>query len=555
MSFVSNRYQQVGFDNMYIQISDRTKKYIQNTWAGAFAERVFPYINEERFAVLYSDNPCSRPNTPVNFIIGALLLKEMMGLTDDELMGNIMTDVKYQYALHTTGYKEQPISDRTFSRFREKLYRYEQETGQDLIKEEIMALSDKMIAFMKISPNVKRMDSVMIASNCKKMSRLEIVYTCISNLTHLMQKEGKEGLLTERLALYLKDEHKNQTLYYSKTGDLELNLTKALEDAQALAQVSADLYQDREAYQLLLRVLQEQAQYDEDGRIKPKSKKTITSDSLQNPSDPDATFRKKAGEIHKGYVGNFVETVDENGGIISQFDYKDNTYSDSAFCKDVMKEIGKQEEKVTLIADGAYGGEKNQKIAEELNIDLVTTALIGKDPDVHLADFVLDEKNHQMLSCPMGCVPLKTYHQKRDCYRVLFRKEDCGNCPHREACRMKEQKNSFYILITPLMISRAKYLRKISTDEYRKLAKKRNAVEGIPSVLRRKYHVDQIPVRGYVRSKLWYTLKIGAINAKRVIDKVLSPLFFALFSPKKLFFPLICRKKQMTEKKLQLQAA
>jgi len=46
----------------------------------------------------------------------------------------------------------------------------------------------------------------------------------------------------------------------------------------------------------------------------------------------------------------------------------------------------------------------------------------------------------------------------------------------------------------------------------------RNAVEGIPSVLRRKYRIDEMPVRGYVRSKLWYFLKVGAINARRVLD-------------------------------------
>jgi hypothetical protein len=47
---------------------------------------VFLVIKEERFAVLYSDNPASRPNTPVNYIIGTLIIKEMFGETDEELM-------------------------------------------------------------------------------------------------------------------------------------------------------------------------------------------------------------------------------------------------------------------------------------------------------------------------------------------------------------------------------------------------------------------------------------------------------------------------------------
>lgn len=73
-----------------------------NSWCKDFADIVFPAINEERFAVLYSNNNASRPNTPINFIIGSLMLKENNGLTDDELVESICCDVRYQYALHTT---------------------------------------------------------------------------------------------------------------------------------------------------------------------------------------------------------------------------------------------------------------------------------------------------------------------------------------------------------------------------------------------------------------------------------------------------------------------
>ena len=81
-------------------------------------------------------------------------------------------------------------------------------------------------------------------------------------------------------------------------------------------------------------------------------------------------------------------------------------------------------------------------------------------------------------------------------------------------------KKSAFVTITEKMVQRASYLEKISTEEYRSLSKKRNGVEGLPSVLRRRYHVDTMPVRGYVRSKIWFSLKIGAINVKRVLKRV-----------------------------------
>ena len=553
MGFSANKHQQLSLDDNFNQLTDRTKKFILNSWAGAFAKTIFPLINEERFAVLYSSNAFSRPNTPVNIVVAALLLKEMCRLTDDELLLNILTDVKYQYALNTTSYQEQPISDRTLSRFRERLYFYEMETGVDLLKEEMLAMAEKMVDFMDINPSLKRMDSVMIASSCKKMSRLEIVYTSISNLTRRIQADGREKVLTPRLSLYLQDGHKNNTLYRSKTEDLELNLEKALADAESLARSSAGSYKETPEYQTLTRVLKEQAQYGEDGSIKPKNKKEIRTDSLQNPSDPDATFRRKAGECHKGYVGNIVETIDENGAIITQFGYEQNIHSDSAFCREVVNELGVQEEPVTLITDGAYGGEDNVQNARENNIRLVTTTLLGKDPDVILGDFLIDEEDHQVRYCPQWHVPVETtYNANQDSYRMFFLKEHCNTCKNRKACRVKNQKKYAVVTITPKTVARAQYLRMLSTEEYKKLTRMRNAVEGIPSVLRRRYHVDQIPVRGFVRSKTWFTLKIGAINVKRVLVKALSVLLSPLH---KQVFSLIIIKNRIIEIKLRTQIA
>ena len=299
--------------------------------------------------------------------------------------------------------------------------------------------------------------------------------------------------------------------------------------------------------------MKEQAQYGEDGCIKAKNKKEIRTDSLQNPSDPDATFRRKAGECHKGYVGNIVETIDENGAIITQFGYEQNIHSDSAFCREVVNELGVQEEPVTLITDGAYGGEDNVQNARENNIRLVTTTLLGKDPDVILGDFLIDEEDHQVRYCPQWHVPVETtYNANQDSYRMFFLKEHCNTCKNRKACRVKNQKKYAVVTITPKTVARAQYLRMLSTEEYKKLTRMRNAVEGIPSVLRRRYHVDQIPVRGFVRSKTWFTLKIGAINVKRVLVKALSVLLSPLH---KQVFSLIIIKNRIIEFKLRTQIA
>jgi hypothetical protein len=47
-----------------------------------------------------------------------------------------MFDIRYQHALHTTSFKEQPISKNSLTNFRAAVYRYNQEHGIDLVQKE-----------------------------------------------------------------------------------------------------------------------------------------------------------------------------------------------------------------------------------------------------------------------------------------------------------------------------------------------------------------------------------------------------------------------------------
>lgn len=111
---------------------------------------------------MYSEK-ASCPNTPVNVIVGALILKEALGDTDNELVEALMFDIRYQYALHTTSFEEQPLSERSLSRFRARVLVYETEHNVDLIHECIVKMAKEIAEFMNISPSKQRMDSLMIA--------------------------------------------------------------------------------------------------------------------------------------------------------------------------------------------------------------------------------------------------------------------------------------------------------------------------------------------------------------------------------------------------------
>ncbi|MBN4062642.1 hypothetical protein JYU21_00480 [Alkaliphilus sp. AH-315-G20] len=65
----------------------------------------------------------------------------------------------------------------TFTNFRGRIYKYYEETGIDLIQEEIENLADIISKHLKIDGKKVRVDSLMVSSSCKNLSRIELVYT------------------------------------------------------------------------------------------------------------------------------------------------------------------------------------------------------------------------------------------------------------------------------------------------------------------------------------------------------------------------------------------
>ena len=77
MSFKENVCQQISLDDSFLKLTERERNALEKLGAKIFA---------------------------------------------DEIVDNLMLDLHLQYALHTTSFEEQPISDKTLSRFRKRCY-------------------------------------------------------------------------------------------------------------------------------------------------------------------------------------------------------------------------------------------------------------------------------------------------------------------------------------------------------------------------------------------------------------------------------------------------
>jgi len=90
----------------------------------------------------------------------------------------------------------------------------------------------------------------------------------------------------------------------------------------------------------------------------------------------------------------------------------------------------------------------------------------------------------------------------------------------------------------------------MGTFEYQEFSRKRVGIEGIPLVLRRRYKINYLPVRGLIWGKVYLGFKLSAINCKRLIKgltgrpkeglpTLLFNYLFLLFSFQRTYLKLI----------------
>ena len=494
--------------------SDYKLTRLQQSWAGVFRKQILPNINEDSYSVLYSDK-ASRPNTPVNYLVGLLIIKSIQGLSDEELLDAALYNEMVQYALGTLDYVDQPISKNMISNFRVRLYEYSKKTGIDLFENTMREINEELISLSKIDKSLNRIDSLMISSSCKRMARTELIYTVNERFIKLLNKLNKN--IDEEFKAYLEEDNSTEVLYRTKEAEIGGKLTLLLNH-------SIKLYNDNkddadinctEEFNQLKRLIDDQ--YDSTNS-KPKDGKDIKPTSLQTPYDAKATYRYKyQGNV--GYVGNVVETVDQEKelSLITYWSVAPNIKSDTEFMEEII-DAKEGEDVVTEITDAAYISAELIEKAGAKNIILHPTDLTDKKDtkETNLSKFEIDENNN-ITKCPNEIVPTATnYNNEKNKITAEFDKHDCATCSQRDKCPIVELKRKNKLSTTIGQIKYAQLKENRNLDEYKEISKLRSAIEGIPSILRRKYRIDERPTKGVSYLKMVFSTSILSINIKRI---------------------------------------
>jgi hypothetical protein len=204
-------------------------------------------------------------------------------------------------------------------------------------------------------------------------------------------------------------------------------LFKQTEELYQAGIAAGEIVTTSKAFSILSRFIKEQTNQNECGRLIPKPGKEISPQSLQNPTDPDATYRQKYGD-NIGYVGNVLNAFDGKNQLVMHYDIEPNIHSDPKFTDETIDFVAAtnpvadnkaidntttdntktEEEKVTLITDGSYYTDELSQKAANHNINFIPGELTGAKPNpgkLGYDKFKIDEETYQVIECPNGQKP------------------------------------------------------------------------------------------------------------------------------------------------------
>ena len=362
-----------------MQLGSRaSKKYSDpQAWHNQFYSLVTTKIDEEFFKPLVPEGKKSgRPNASIRVLVGMSILKEGYGCSDEDLFEKCEFDLLTRKALGLELLTDVTPSIDTYYLFRRRICEYEQKNGVDLMQKCFEQVAGEQVRLLKISGKCVRMDSKLIGSNIACQSRYELIHT---TLVKFLKANDLSSLSAEQqdLAKSYLGEDSSKTVYRSDADTLQSRLSQI---GGFIMEVLAAYPDTVSFHSLLKRVFDEQYTVG-DGRAVLRDKKSIKADSLQNPNDPDASYRDKHGQKVQGYVTNITETVEEgNPSIITSVQVETAVFADCHFLKDAVE----NSERVTnstiedLYADGAYQSPENREFAKGHNdIQLKTGKMQG----------------------------------------------------------------------------------------------------------------------------------------------------------------------------------
>ena len=289
-------------------LSPKRRQILEQGWPGLFREHLLEELPVEQMASLFTSGS-GRPTKELHTVLGVLLLQQALDLSDKAAIDQLCFNIQWHYALNIPEESDEAkyISEKTLYSMRRKII--ENSLDQIIFEQ----TGQKLAEVFGVETEKQRLDSVHLRSNMRKLGRIAIFSQTILKFLLNLKRHHRD--------LFDGIDPKVTARYWGKKPLAAFSLVKPSESEKTLKTVSTDLFdlieqfKDQPAvcamhsYKLMQRVLSDQCEIKTDDTDEPKVEvkkpAEIPSNSLQNPSDPDATY---SGHKGQGYQVQIMET-------------------------------------------------------------------------------------------------------------------------------------------------------------------------------------------------------------------------------------------------------
>ena len=305
-----NTLQQDLLIDSFYYLGPKRKEILETGWPLLFRSSLLEKIPVEEIKQCFHDQ-IGRPTKELRTMLGALLLQQMFDLTDEETLFQFCFNIGWQYALGLVSEEDgtKYLCERTLRTYRTLVM----ERGIDQLL--FRSLTDTLLDQLNISTRKQRLDSTHIRSEMRRLSRLELLRKTIAKFLTGMRREHIR-LLTKKVEKELVERYlgeKNGYFSQVKPSEAQGALQQAAEDLFVLVETfrTHPKIKKMGVFGLLQRVWNEQCNLTgggDEAKVEMKDPKDVSSDCLQNPSDPDAGYSGHKGE---GYHAQIMETYQD----------------------------------------------------------------------------------------------------------------------------------------------------------------------------------------------------------------------------------------------------
>jgi hypothetical protein len=576
-------------DDLQSVLPETKQKRLENQWPGLFRREILPMLwdAEADFAGLYH-GVLGAPNKAVADLLGILILKEFHDYTDEQTLEAVEFNLQWQYALQL-GVSDAYVCQKTLHNFRDRLVHSEKHQtlfhhltgriidrfGLDtsrqrmdstqvvgamkqlsrlglftrtietfLFKLQRMGAKDAKIAAL-VAGLPKRfheryLDRAGYFSDSRSSLASRRLEACARDLwalidrfrghpkiSRLKQYRHLERLFNEQCEIPSPPSAESveplavspvpEPTGGSSSGPSSSEAAeKEREEGASSSEMEAVSSPEREAVSSL----------ETEPDVRLKEPHTIASTSLQNPSDPDATYGHKG----KGYQLHLVETCGANNPfqVLTTTQLQGAHESDQKATLPLLKTLEDHDRPPRVaFADSNYISGENLVAAQALGVDL-HGPLPGSAPAserLRLDDFRFNLPGQQVEACPHGQAPLRQEEgQDGTGRRAYFDRTGCDACPRAAECPTHQNQSERCLRWTPAQLATARRRHQQDTPAFKEAYKIRSGMEATISEDKNGHGLGRLRVRGRPAIDLVATFKAVAINVKRTLKYVQNTL-------------------------------